>query len=112
MTEAVLAPELEQALRQPPLGMPRAEHLEPFLTGAREVLEAERTTLGEHHPTVLSTCINLAGVYRYEGLYGKAEPRPGRKMGHLNCLADDPAQALALAVDTRDALVASTTHLE
>ena len=55
-------------------------------------------------------------VFRRPGvklhLYGKAEPRPGRKMGHLNCLADDPAQALALAVDTRDALVASTTHLE
>ena len=55
-------------------------------------------------------------VFRRPGvklhLYGKAEPRPGRKMGHLNCLADDPARALALAVDTRDALVASTTHLE
>ena len=38
-------------------------------------------------------------------LYGKAEPRPGRKMGHLNCLAADPNMALALAVETRDALV-------
>ena len=37
-------------------------------------------------------------------LYGKAEPRPGRKMGHLNCLADDPDRALALALETRDAL--------
>ncbi|HEU5304746.1 MAG TPA: 5-(carboxyamino)imidazole ribonucleotide synthase, partial [Gemmatimonadales bacterium] len=37
-------------------------------------------------------------------LYGKAEARPGRKMGHLNCLADDPDQALALALETRDAL--------
>jgi 5-(carboxyamino)imidazole ribonucleotide synthase len=39
-------------------------------------------------------------------LYGKAEPRPGRKMGHLNCLADDPDRALALALEARDALVA------
>ena len=37
-------------------------------------------------------------------LYGKTEPRPGRKMGHLNCLADDPDRALALAIETRDAL--------
>ena len=40
-------------------------------------------------------------------LYGKAEPRPGRKMGHLNCLAGDPDMALALALETRDALVAN-----
>jgi 5-(carboxyamino)imidazole ribonucleotide synthase len=38
-------------------------------------------------------------------LYGKAEPRPGRKMGHLNCLAADPNTALDLAVEARDALV-------
>jgi len=37
-------------------------------------------------------------------LYGKAEARPGRKMGHLNCLAADANQARALALDTRDAL--------
>ncbi len=37
-------------------------------------------------------------------LYGKAEARPGRKMGHLNCLAADPDSALALALETRDAL--------
>jgi 5-(carboxyamino)imidazole ribonucleotide synthase len=45
-------------------------------------------------------------------LYGKAEPRPGRKMGHLNCLADDPDRALALALETRDALVVSPIHAE
>jgi 5-(carboxyamino)imidazole ribonucleotide synthase len=37
-------------------------------------------------------------------LYGKADARPGRKMGHLNCLAPDPDRALALALETRDAL--------
>jgi 5-(carboxyamino)imidazole ribonucleotide synthase len=37
-------------------------------------------------------------------LYGKAEARPGRKMGHLNCLAPDADRALALALETRDAL--------
>jgi 5-(carboxyamino)imidazole ribonucleotide synthase len=55
-------------------------------------------------------------VFRRPGLklhlYGKAEPRPGRKMGHLNCLADDPGRALALALEARDALAASPTHPE
>jgi 5-(carboxyamino)imidazole ribonucleotide synthase len=37
-------------------------------------------------------------------LYGKAEARPGRKMGHLNCLAADTNRALTLALETRDAL--------
>lgn len=37
-------------------------------------------------------------------LYGKAEARPGRKMGHLNCLAADPTGALNIALETRDAL--------
>jgi 5-(carboxyamino)imidazole ribonucleotide synthase len=37
-------------------------------------------------------------------LYGKAEARPGRKMGHLNCLAADPDTALKLALETRGAL--------
>jgi 5-(carboxyamino)imidazole ribonucleotide synthase len=38
-------------------------------------------------------------------LYGKTEARPGRKMGHLNCLAADPNQALATALETRNALL-------
>jgi 5-(carboxyamino)imidazole ribonucleotide synthase len=50
-----------------------------------------------------------AEVFRRPGvrlhLYGKAEPRPGRKMGHLNCLARDAGQALALALDARLALM-------
>ncbi len=75
-----------------------------------------------HEPELLSpvTMINLLGdlwrdgpprwgeVFRRPGvrlhLYGKSEPRPGRKMGHLNCLASNPDQALALAVEARDAL--------
>jgi 5-(carboxyamino)imidazole ribonucleotide synthase len=37
-------------------------------------------------------------------LYGKQEARPGRKMGHLNCLATNADRALATAIETRDAL--------
>jgi len=38
-------------------------------------------------------------------LYGKAEPRPGRKMGHLNCLAATADDALALARQAHAALL-------
>jgi 5-(carboxyamino)imidazole ribonucleotide synthase len=37
-------------------------------------------------------------------LYGKHHPRPGRKMGHLNCLAGSPEESLALAREAHDAL--------
>jgi 5-(carboxyamino)imidazole ribonucleotide synthase len=38
-------------------------------------------------------------------LYGKQEARPGRKMGHINCLAEDTEGALAIAGSIRKALV-------
>ena len=37
-------------------------------------------------------------------LYGKAEPRPGRKMGHFTALADTAQEAAALALAAREAL--------
>jgi len=37
-------------------------------------------------------------------LYGKTEPRPGRKMGHLTALAATPAEAALAALAARDAL--------
>lgn len=37
-------------------------------------------------------------------LYGKRDPRPGRKMGHLTALADSPAEAEALVRAARAAL--------
>jgi 5-(carboxyamino)imidazole ribonucleotide synthase len=38
-------------------------------------------------------------------LYGKAEARPGRKMGHLTALGDTPGQALERALRARSVLV-------
>jgi 5-(carboxyamino)imidazole ribonucleotide synthase len=38
-------------------------------------------------------------------LYGKAEARPGRKMGHLTAVADTAVDAARAAPDARDALV-------
>jgi 5-(carboxyamino)imidazole ribonucleotide synthase len=46
--------------------------------------------------------LRLPGVRLH--LYGKAEPRPGRKMGHLNCLAETPELAYELALQARSAL--------
>jgi 5-(carboxyamino)imidazole ribonucleotide synthase len=37
-------------------------------------------------------------------LYGKAEPRPGRKMGHFTALADNAQHAAAIALAAREAL--------
>ena len=48
-----------------------------------------------------SACL-LPGVHLH--LYGKAVPRPGRKMGHLTVLAETPAEALTLALNARAAL--------
>jgi 5-(carboxyamino)imidazole ribonucleotide synthase len=39
-------------------------------------------------------------------LYGKHEPKRGRKMGHLTALAETPAEAARLALAARDALKA------
>ena len=40
-------------------------------------------------------------------LYGKAHARPGRKMGHINCLAATPEQALETALAARDSLMST-----
>jgi 5-(carboxyamino)imidazole ribonucleotide synthase len=37
-------------------------------------------------------------------LYGKASPRPGRKMGHITALAETTSEAKAAAVQAREAL--------
>jgi 5-(carboxyamino)imidazole ribonucleotide synthase len=49
-----------------------------------------------------AAALRLPGVRLH--LYGKAEPRPGRKMGHLNCLGRSPDEALALAYEAHGLL--------
>jgi 5-(carboxyamino)imidazole ribonucleotide synthase len=41
-------------------------------------------------------------------LYGKTEPRPGRKMGHLNVFAPTPDEALTAALEARARLISPT----
>lgn len=50
-----------------------------------------------------SAALAVPGVELH--LYGKAQARPGRKMGHLTVMADSPAEALELAVESRRRLV-------
>lgn len=49
--------------------------------------------LGEHVPDVLTHIRDLKGSHLH--LYGKKEAKTGRKMGHVNVLADSVEEALA-----------------
>jgi 5-(carboxyamino)imidazole ribonucleotide synthase len=57
-------------------------------------------TSGEPH---WENALAMAGVKLH--LYGKREPRPGRKMGHLTTLAEDPQTAATLAQTARRSLL-------
>jgi 5-(carboxyamino)imidazole ribonucleotide synthase len=47
----------------------------------------------------------------YLHLYGKAEPRAGRKMGHLNVVADTPEKAAQEAIELRRRMIRSPGEL-
>jgi 5-(carboxyamino)imidazole ribonucleotide synthase len=49
-----------------------------------------------------AAALEVDGVHLH--LYGKREPRPGRKMGHLTALASSPEAAIAAAKKAREAL--------
>jgi 5-(carboxyamino)imidazole ribonucleotide synthase len=97
--DACAVDQFEQQLRALcglPLGEPR------LLTPAAMI-----NLLGDlwaHGEPRWAEALRLPGVRLH--LYGKAVPRPGRKMGHLTCLARDAGQALALALEAHAALLA------
>jgi 5-(carboxyamino)imidazole ribonucleotide synthase len=57
---------------------------------------------GPRQPPDWSAVLALPGVHLH--LYGKAEARPGRKMGHLTVTATTAAQALEVARDAAESL--------
>jgi 5-(carboxyamino)imidazole ribonucleotide synthase len=57
----------------------------------------------------VADALGIPGVALH--LYGKAEARPGRKMGHLTALADDPATALDRVDRARRAIFAGYRSL-
>jgi 5-(carboxyamino)imidazole ribonucleotide synthase len=79
--------------------------------GSTELLRpaAMANLMGEH----AGTALGRAGAADALGvpmtalhLYGKAQARPGRKMGHLTSLADTPEEALRRVLHARDLLCA------
>jgi 5-(carboxyamino)imidazole ribonucleotide synthase len=56
----------------------------------------------EHGTPAWAEALKMPGVSLH--LYGKAEPRPARKMGHLNVLADTTNQAVKIAIEVRTKL--------
>ncbi|MFM2096305.1 MAG: hypothetical protein RIS70_3429 [Planctomycetota bacterium] len=57
---------------------------------------------------VWNAALAMPGVKLH--LYGKREPRPGRKMGHLTALAQSAEEAQALALEARRRLAPSAAH--
>jgi 5-(carboxyamino)imidazole ribonucleotide synthase len=53
-----------------------------------------------------SAALAMPGVKLH--LYGKSEPRPGRKMGHLTAIGATPDEAEALVRAARAALAPTT----
>lgn len=96
--DSSLTSQFEQQLRAVcglPLGS--TEHLRP---AAMANLLGDVWAGGE--PDWAAACA-IPGVKLH--LYGKAEARPGRKMGHLTAVADTPAEAARRATAARRALV-------
>ncbi|MGC4046525.1 MAG: 5-(carboxyamino)imidazole ribonucleotide synthase [Armatimonas sp.] len=60
-------------------------------TGLRAGGVAMANLLGDLWPCHWAKALAIPGVALH--LYGKAEPRPGRKMGHLTAIADTPEAA-------------------
>jgi len=76
--------------------------IEPLRPSAMANLLGDLWAQGE--PDWAAACA-MPGVHLH--LYGKAEPRAARKMGHLTALAADTRSARRLAIAAREALVRS-----
>jgi 5-(carboxyamino)imidazole ribonucleotide synthase len=101
--DAALTCQFEQQLRAVcglPLGDPSA--LRP---AAMANLLGDRWRHGEPdwHAAVSDPRVKLH-------VYGKSEPKPGRKMGHLTALAESPDAALAAALEARRRLDRNDTQ--
>ncbi|HEY7065180.1 MAG TPA: chemotaxis protein CheX [Chloroflexota bacterium] len=105
MTEAVLASDEGLGARQPVATMPRAEHLEPFLTGAREVLETDpggtvergalRLEAGSHTTQDVTAIVAITGALTGLAVYGMSRATAlalvGQLMGEPVAELDDVA---------------------
>jgi 5-(carboxyamino)imidazole ribonucleotide synthase len=97
--DAAVTSQFEQQLRAIcglPLGSTRM-----MCPAAMANLLGDLWQVGEPDWRALCACPNVK-----LHLYGKAAPRPGRKMGHLTALADEPAAALRDVLAARETLLA------
>ena len=92
--EAAPTSQFEQQLRTV-CGLPLGATT-PFRPAAMANLLGELWSEGEPN---WAAALDMPGVSLH--LYGKAEARPGRKMGHLTAVASTPENALELVVDAR-----------
>ncbi|HEV3344044.1 MAG TPA: 5-(carboxyamino)imidazole ribonucleotide synthase [Pirellulales bacterium] len=95
--DAAVTSQFEQQLRAIcglPLGSPRL-----MCPAAMANILGDIWQEGEPDWRALCACPNVK-----LHLYGKAAPRPGRKMGHLTALANEPAAALRDVLAAREAL--------
>lgn len=82
-TKTVVAPEIESALMESPPGIPKAEHLEPFVAAARDVLEQELAsevqpgrlalTNGATTTHEVTAIIGITGQLTGMAMYGMSE---------------------------------------
>ena len=98
--DACMTSQFEQHVRAI-CGLPPGS-IEPLRPSAMANLLGD---LWEHGEPDWAAACAMPGVHLH--LYGKAEPRASRKMGHLTALAADTRSARRLAVAAREALVRS-----
>jgi 5-(carboxyamino)imidazole ribonucleotide synthase len=95
--DACMTSQFEQQLRAI-CGLPPGS-VDQFKPAAMANLLGDLWSAGE--PDWMAACL-LPHVRLH--LYGKTEPRPGRKMGHITALASSTDEALAMALNARAAL--------
>jgi len=105
--KTVVAPEIEQALVSPPRAIPKAEHLEPFVAAARDVLEQELSSEVQSGKLALAngTCtthevtaiIGITGQLTGMAMYGMSEETALAIVGQLMGAPCDELDELALS---------------
>jgi len=128
--QLAIPPEVERVLANPPRLVPKAEHLEPFLEAAREVLEQElgtvvergRLTLaeGNHTTQEITAIVGITGRLTGLAIYGMSEATAlsivGRLLGQPMDTFDDLAMSgiaeLGNVITGRAATLLSDAGLE
>jgi chemotaxis protein CheX len=100
-------PRIEQALSTPPPSIPKAEHLEPFVAAARDVLEQELASqvaagklalaTGTSTTHEVSTIIGITGDLTGMALYGMSEQTALKIVGQIMGAPCDELDDLALS---------------